>query len=147
MCAHPLYPYRHHRPLGALPEDLHQSACQSREEARACRLYPHYQQELAAQGLLDFDDLVMVRRSRACLPVCLPACLPAYGCVWSGQRSQPCLTPTNEMQRNAPRAQVALDLLLSYPEVLRKYQHRFKHILVDEFQVRVLFDCLLVCDL
>ena len=29
---------------------------------------------------------------------------------------------------------MALDLLLSYPEVLRKYQRRFKHILVDEFQ-------------
>lgn len=35
--------------------------CHTREEGRACRLYPFYQQELAAQGLLDFDDLVMVR--------------------------------------------------------------------------------------
>jgi hypothetical protein len=39
--------------------------------------------------------------------------------------------------------QVALDLLLSYPEVLRKYQRRFRHILVDEFQVRFFFFFLL----
>ena len=57
--------------LGALPEDLHPSACQSREEARACRLYPHYQQELAAQGLLDFDDLVMVRALHALCGIAL----------------------------------------------------------------------------
>jgi superfamily I DNA/RNA helicase len=47
---------------GARPEDLDLGKCQTEQEARACRLYPHYQKALRKVGAMDLDDLILDAR-------------------------------------------------------------------------------------